>query len=178
MKYILDFDRTLFDVDTLYEQLARCRQSHLAGTIESFAHVAIADLLFSDVPQFLSDKKPADVYILSSVSGLSGQWETDYQTAKIAASGLAEQVAAVQVVSGEKGVAAASIAAGFPSAEPIVFVDDRIEHCLSVQAAVPEAHCWLIVLRPSIIGDRKSVQGIPVVHSLSEVGAPLTSQAR
>ncbi len=169
MKYILDFDRTLFDVEKLYEQLARCNQSHLAGTPESLNHISVPELLFPDVADFLQGKKLEDLFIVSSTSGVSAQWERDYQIAKISASGLDTRVAEVRVLAGDKGVEAVNIAEQFSPREMVVFVDDRIEHCLSVKSALPDSHCFLLVRNKAVIGETDVVQGIPVVHSLNEV---------
>ena len=45
---------------------------------------------------------------------------------------------------GLKGECAAYIAAQFPKDEPIAFVDDILEQCESVKAALPQAHCFLM----------------------------------
>lgn len=175
MKYILDFDRTLFDVEKLYESLDKCNQSQLAGTVESFSHVSIPDFLFADVAAFFLNKNPEDMYIVSSTSGLSAQWETEYQTAKIFASGLAKKVAEVRVLAGDKGIEALKIVEQFSAPETIIFVDDRIEHCLSVKLALPRAYCFLMVRNKEVIGDTDVVQGIPVVHTLKEVDDSILS---
>lgn len=171
MKYILDFDRTLFDVEALYQQLDRTNARHLAGTTDSFKTVSMADLLYPDVTDWLQQKPIEDLYILSSSSGLTGEWERDYQREKIIATGVGALVAEVIVVQGEKGGSAAEIAKRFPPSDRIVFIDDRIEQCLSVQMCVPRAQCCLMVRNKDVIGDISQVRGIQVVHDLSTVDA-------
>ena len=169
MKYLLDFDRTLFDVEQLYVELAQCGQSQLAGTVESFAYVSIADLLFSDVAEFLADKNKSDLFILSSASGLSAQWETDYQTAKITASGLDKKVASVHVVPGDKGAEAVKIASQFAPHEQIIFIDDRLENCQAVKTALPNAHIYLLKRHLKFDSKQQTRQTIPIITSLAEV---------
>lgn len=170
MLYLLDFDRTLFDVGALYAALEELGKPELAGTLESLERLPIASFVYPDVAAFLATHG-RETFILSSASGLTGEWETDYQQAKIDASGLTTQVAEVQVVTGGKGEAAAQIAARFAPPEPIIFVDDRLEYCLEVRAAVPRAICCLMVRDQAQIGETRSVQGMPVIHQLSEIDA-------
>lgn len=171
MKYVFDFDRTLFDVARLYDSLERQNLRHLAGSLESLPYLDVESLLYADVRAYLASKDPSDCFILSSSSGLTGEWEAAYQRAKIDASGVTELVSEVLVMQGEKGPALAGIASRFPPTEPLVFVDDRIEQCLSVRASVPQAICCLMVRDQSVIGDTSAVQGIPVVHTLAAVDA-------
>lgn len=168
--FILDFDRTLFDVDALYQALDTAGLRHLAGSSESVAHCAMHEFLFPDVEPFFVTKEPAQLRILSSVVGLSQSWEVDYQVAKIAASGLSKRVAEVRVVAGEKGpVVREWCTQQGVSNSPIVFIDDRIEHCLSVQECAPTAQPILLVRNPSVVGPVSRVHGIPVVHTLAAV---------
>ena len=170
MLYLLDFDRTLFAVESLYAALAARGWDELVGTHESLERVPIADYVYEDVAPFLAAHGTESI-ILSSASGRSGEWETAYQRAKIDASGVAAQVREVCVVPGDKAAAAAEIAQRFPPDTPMCFVDDRIEHCLAVQAALPQATCCLMVRDPSVIGPVTSVQGMPVVHTLAALDA-------
>ena len=164
--YILDFDRTLFDVERLYLELAKINQSHLAGTEESFSLFSFKDLLFSDVKEFILNKR---VVILSSSNGINKDWETEYQNKKIAETGLDKLVEEVVVMSGDKGVHARQIAEQFGAHEPVVFIDDRIENCLSVKRNLPESHCFLMARDPEVVGNNKQIMGIKVVNTLLEV---------
>jgi hypothetical protein len=169
MKYILDFDRTLFDVEKLYQELETLGKREMAGTQDSLSLIPMSDLLFPDAVDFINATDLADMYILSSVSGLTAQWETDYQIAKIAATGIDKKVCEVRVVEGEKGAQALEISRLFSSEETIVFVDDRLENCLDVKSVLPKAYCFLIIRDEVIPEYDYAGVGVSVVHTLTEV---------
>jgi hypothetical protein len=169
MKYILDFDRTLFDVEKLYQELEAIGKSEIAGTQESLSLIPMSDLLFPDVLDFFNEKNSDDIYILSSAKGLTAQWETDYQAAKIAATGIDAKVCQVRVVEGKKGAEALEIAHLFSSEETIVFVDDRLENCLDVKSVLPKVYCFLVIRDEVIPEYDYAGVGVSVVHTLTEV---------
>lgn len=169
MKFILDFDRTLFDVEQLYASLELLNKRHLAGTEESFSCVDFTQLLFPDVQNFFRTKQKSDIYILSSTSGLSGDWEADYQRKKISQTQLDSQVKEVFIMSGEKGPHVAEVIKSFDVQEQVIFIDDRIEHCLSVSQQVPHVLCFLLVRNAENIGDIHTIKNISVVHTLRDV---------
>ncbi|MCA9354917.1 MAG: hypothetical protein KC877_05335, partial [Candidatus Kaiserbacteria bacterium] len=108
-------------------------------------------------------------FILTAAMTRDGKIVMEYQKEKLRCSKLADMVSDVIFSEGNKGVDAASIAEQFPPDETIVFVDDKIEQCLSVQSAVPQAIVCLMVRDPEQIGNVDSVRGIHVVHTLADV---------
>jgi len=169
MKYFLDFDRTLFDVETLYLELEKTKQRHLAGTQASFQCVSFPELVFSDVADFLRTKNLEDIFIVSSTLGLSAQWDEQYQRQKITEAGMDTKVNKVFVLSGDKTKIIKEAIGQFPESEQVIFIDDRIEHCLSVKQALPDSYCFLITRGESAGESDGYLQGIPVVHTLAEV---------
>lgn len=169
MKYLLDFDHTLFDTD------AFVRAVRLSGTKiplvseEIWGEFVAADYLHNDTLDFLKSKNPTDIIILTMVTVSYGELAFPFQKRKVEQEPILSHVQEIEYVDDVKGPRAAEIAKQFPPEEPIVFVDDHIEQCLSVKQHVPQCRCFLLVRDRSVIGDVKSIQDIEVVHSLQEV---------
>jgi FMN phosphatase YigB (HAD superfamily) len=171
MRYIIDFDRTLFDFAQFVARVeADGRRTELA-TPKIWQYYNVSDFFYPDVLSWFESKLREELYILTAMTPSYGPEACEYQREKLARSGLVELVSDVTFMVGEKGSHAAAIANRFPPHEPIVFIDDRIEHCLEVTAAVPRATCCLMVRDRSVIGDVSTVRGMPVVHTLKEVDA-------
>lgn len=173
MKYLLDFDRTLFDTDAFVAQVERDGRGGALLTPGIWDQYHVQDFLYADVLSWLKTVAREDVYIVTALAG--GDEAAAFQRAKLASGGFNELVTDTHFVSGLKGEVVAEIAKQFPPEEPIVFVDDRIEQCLSVQACAPQVTVCLMVREPESIGEVSTVQRMPVVHDLSGVDAIITT---
>lgn len=169
MKYILDFDDTLYDAKSFKELVARDGANSLLFTPEIWQHYDVRTYLHIDTLDWLRQKSKDDLFILTAAMTSDGKTVMEYQKEKLRCSKLGDMVSDIIFSEGDKGVDAASIAKQFPPDETIVFVDDKIEQCLSVQSAVPQAIVCLMVRDPEQIGNVDSVRGIHVVHTLADV---------
>lgn len=169
MKYIIDFDHTLFDANAFIEKVEIDGRSDILYTPAIWKYYDVKDFLYSDVIGWLGSKIRSDLHILTAITPSKGEYSNEFQKVKLQNDVIAKMVNSISFVIGEKGESVASIAEQFPPQEQIVFIDDRIEQCLSVQAVSPEVTCCLMVRDPSIIGDIKSIRGIHVVHTLMDV---------
>lgn len=169
MKYILDFDRTLFDTDKFVQQLELDKVDYTVLVPELLDNYTIADYLYDDVLPFLQSKNKEDVIFLTALGSTYGPRILEYQKAKIEQEPIISLVGKIVYVDSEKGPAAAKIAEQFLPGESVVFVDDLIEQCLSVQQAVPQARCFVMVRRSDKYLGESSAQGLPIVRSLPEV---------
>ena len=137
MKYILDFDRTIFDTDRLYKELESTGNRDLAGTIESLDKLNVPDLIFADAIKFISMHNKLDIVVVTSCLGKTAVWDKSYQEEKIKRSGIRDLVGVVDVVVGEKPKAVLK----HIQTDRCVFVDDMEKHLLSVKKAIPEIIC-------------------------------------
>ncbi len=169
MKYILDFDRTLFDTESFYVEADRINQSEHTFTPRIWESINACGLLYDDVLDWLATKDKNDLYILTAISPKYGSESSDYQKGKLVCSKVNELVADVVFMQGLKAESAMEIAKRFPSDETIVFVDDTLEQCVSVKEVLPNAICCLMVRDKSVIEDVEIPQDIKVVHCLSDV---------
>jgi len=169
VKYLLDFDRTLFDTNSCYTDLALKWGEPLQFTPELWSRLSASDYLYSEVKPWFATKDSADVIIITAFTPEYGPDSKAYQAEKVKSSGLSEEVSRVIVMEGEKGQTVKSVVSTLPVTEKVVFVDDRIEQCLSVKRANPEVIVCLMVRDRAVIGDVSSVQGIYVVHCLRDV---------
>jgi hypothetical protein len=167
MKYLVDFDRTLFDFEALKAQVTSDEKHDLVGMVEFWEHYTATDFLFPDVLSWLEDKGKDAVHVLTAFSPYLGAEAEAYQREKIHSGGFNELVGAITVMEGEKGLAAAKIAERFLPHEPIVFIDDWDEQCASVKKYLPQAHCFLIS-RYGVVPEVVPA-GVTVVSSLREV---------
>ena len=169
MKYFLYFDRTLFDTPACYTELTQVFGEDFEFVPEVWDKVSVCDYLYADVLPWVDGKAKDDVYVVTAFTPSYGEASEAYQRSKLLCSQLTDKVREVVVMQGLKGELVAEIASQFPPTEPIAFVDDRIEQCLSVQKHAPQVTCCLMVRDQAVIGDVESVQGIRVVHCLQDV---------
>lgn len=169
MRYLLDFDRTLMDTDRLKAVTADDDLNHLVGNPEFWEYYRASDFLYPDVMAWLMKKAPEEVHILTAFKPSQGEFAKLFQEGKILSGGFREHVGSVTVMEGQKGAAAREIAAHFPAHEPIAFVDDLIEQCLSVKTALPQAECFVICRHGR--AEAQLPPGLHYVTCLSEVDA-------
>jgi len=172
MKYILDFDRTLFDTDKLIIQF-RAADFDLHNLFpEMLDQFQSKQFLYDDVLPFLSSKKPADIFILTALGNTYGKKILEFQTAKVEQEPIRSLVNRVTYVMEDKGQPAADIVSQFPPQESVVFIDDLLKNCLAVKVAVPHVHCFLILR--NCLSTAKTVKaaakaGIEVIYTLTEL---------
>ena len=157
------------DTDRLRDAALFEEKSHLVGNPDFWDHYQATDFLYDDVLAWLRAKDTADVHILTAYKPSQGELAKLYQEGKIGSGGFSDHVGGVTVMDGQKGPVAAAIAKQWLPSEPIVFVDDLVEQCLSVMGALPEAHCFLMCRngRPEMA----LPPGLTPVCSLLEVDA-------
>lgn len=168
MKIVLDFDRTLFDVDKLYTELKEKNIYELVGTVESLDHLEVPELVFDDVEVFLNKFDIKDIVVLSSYSGTTADWTQEYQAEKIRRSKIVERVGEVIVMAGAKDVHVLEIAERFPE-EAIIFVDDQVSHCMAVKKAVPACRCFCIRRDLDFAEKPQELAEVETVTSLADI---------
>lgn len=175
MKYILDFDRTLFDTDSFISQVEADGKRSILVTTEIWSHYNARDFLYKDVLDWLLSKNKSDIQILTAVTADLGDKADSFQREKLNSANLKKFVSSTTFVTGEKGQSVAEIAKQFPLEEKLVFVDDRIEQCLSVKETMSEVICCLMVRDKSLIGEVKMVNNLKVVSTLADVDVIMSS---
>jgi hypothetical protein len=170
MKLFLDFDHTLFDCDRFIADISQVGDLTEYIMPATWEHYDARTYLFPDTLDWLRSKNRSDLHIVTAITSGYGEQAGLYQRAKVKSSGVVELVQSVVYVEDDKGAAVLRMVADSLD-EVIVFVDDRIEHCLSVKAAVPQSVCCLMVRDPATIGTVSTVQGMYVVHCLTDVDA-------
>jgi FMN phosphatase YigB (HAD superfamily) len=162
MKYILDFDRTVFDMDALYTQIAKINPDTKLGTIESLDKIDIARFIFPDALAFVAAHQSSDIYIVSSCYGKSATWDIEYQREKIKRSKIALQVNRVYVVSTSKIAVLKSLTTDMTKA---IYVDDHLGHVQAAADALPDLQTVYL----DRAGATPAPAGIPRITSLAEI---------
>ena len=162
MKYILDFDRTIFDMDALYSQIAKTNPHSKLGTTKSLDTIDLPKFIFPDAEAFLAAHQPSDLYIVSSCYGKSATWDIEYQKEKIKRSKIAQQVNQVFVVPESKVEAIKPLVVGTTKA---IYVDDHLEHVQAVAAALPDVQTVYL----DRTGTAPAPAGLQRITSLAEI---------
>ena len=170
MKYILDFDRTLFHTELLYEALDRDGVDRTILVPAIWESYQAKDFLYPDTVPFFTQHNPDDLIILTAYGTKYGDQVRAYQQAKVEQAPILDLVSQIHFVEHDKVTIMQTIATTYGPDEPLVFVDDLLEHCLAVKAAVPDCQCYLIQRTSSPI---TPPTGITVIQNLTEL--PFTS---
>jgi hypothetical protein len=173
MKYFLDFDRTLFDTDAFVVQAHDDNKTESLSTPEIWHDYRAEPFLYHDAIHFLRDKRPGDVTIVTAVTEIAGKDAHSFQKAKVEQTPVTDHVGAFVYVVGEKGEMMKELTKDFNADETIIFIDDKIEQCLSVKQLVPHCHCFLLVRNPADSGAVQSVTGVTIVHTLQDAEAAI-----
>lgn len=166
MKYIFDFDHTLFNNDLFREASAAYVESGLWVTPAIWNILEARSFLYEDTVDFLTSLQKEDVRILTAMSPALGSDARNFQKVKLEKSGLAKYVSEIIFMEGDKGPYVQEMHDGTPT----VFVDDKLAHLVSVKKMCPKVHVVQMV-RPGL-EDRipvSMVKEIPVISSLSEL---------
>lgn len=169
MKYILDFDHTLLDTDAFVNQVTVDEKLKDLIIPEIWKQYNVHNFLYEDVLEWLKSKTPQNLHILTAWTPDLGLQAEAFQREKILSGKFDKLVSSITFVVGEKGKAAAEIASQFPPREPIVFVDDRIEQCLSVKKSIPRAICCLMIRNHSTNHDVREKGDLIVVNTLWDI---------
>jgi hypothetical protein len=164
----LDFDRTLFNTDQDIVAMYDANVLHMIGDPAVNGIVDPAPFLFSDALPFLDSHSKAHLYIVTAVTERYGPRSAEYQRDKIVRSGVASRVSDIVLTGDSKVQALRDIASKHPD-ERIVFLDDRTDILLEVQAALPA----VMVVHMSregakVMSDVPLPDSIRTVHSLKE----------
>lgn len=162
MKYILDFDRTVFDMESLYQAIAKQNPDATLGTVESLEGIDLEQFLFADALEFFVQHAAENIEIVSSGFGLTGQWELAYQTEKIRRSNVTQYVAKSHVVTDSKIAEIKQIA---ESAKEVVYVDDHPENIANALENID----GLQVVYIDRSGEGKVITGAATISLLTEL---------
>lgn len=166
MKYFLDFDRTVFDMEALYQAIMQHNPKADLGTVASLEGINLEQFLYPDALQFFAAHDPADIEIVSSGFGLTGQWEVAYQTKKIELSGVAAYVHAIHVVADSK---IATIKRLARESDQVTYVDDHPEHIASAVQHISGLQVVLI----DRAGTQAPVSGARTIGLLTDLDAKI-----
>jgi hypothetical protein len=167
MKYILDFDRTLFDTDAFKAQVAKDNKTDSLLTPAIWQQYSARDFLYNDVRAWLQKKPLESVVILTALSPEAGPLASEFQKAKLASSGMCDLVSEVIFMVGDKGKYVQDIAAG----QPACFVDDLLSHHQSVQKYAPYVTSLYMDRAGTVVAQKLVDSNIHLVRNLAEVDA-------
>lgn len=167
MRFILDFDRVIFNVSAYKATLAERDLEALKFDPVVWDHLTVGDFIYDDVKPFIEQVGSEQVHILSAITPEYNENAPAFQTRKIAESGIAAWVAGVQVMQGDKGPHVAEIAAE----QPAVFVDDKLSHLESVRTLAPQVFC-VQMIRPDGVSEEENKsdrEDVSIVTNFAEV---------
>ena len=174
MKYILDFDRVLFDHDLLKQVMEEKKLTHLYARPELWDEINPNDFMNTDVVPFLKQLPKNDVYIVSAFTARIGPQAEPYQARKLFESGIDMFVHKIILMDGPKAPHVKNVCTGAG-----VFVDDKRVYVEEVARECPQIMS-IQLLRPDAertkfdIPDVKHAS-IPVVENLQQVTAIINS---
>ena len=169
MKYVLDFDRTLFDTEALYAAFVRDGVDYTQLSPDMLQGYQAADFLYPDTVPFLQQHQPSDVMILTAYNTAYGAQARAFQQAKVEQVPIRDLVSDIHYVEQDKAQSMRTIAADCVAGEQLVFVDDLLEHCASVKAAVPHCHCFLMQRQASSLTPPPGISIISSLHQIDEL---------
>lgn len=173
MKYILDFDRTLFDTESFYRASEAAGFHPEALDVAVWQQLQVTDFIYSDALTFLKQQQPKDVVILTATSEYKyGPAVTAYQKAKVEQEPVNTLVSEVVYVDLDKGPAIQSIAAHWEEDEPVVFVDDLLANCLAAVEVLPGCRSFVMTRGSQLPNHPLSV--ISRVADFAELSAKLS----
>jgi len=168
MKYILDFDRTLFDTERLYAAFANDGVDRNILVPDIWQSYQAKDFLYDDALEFLQSHTPDDLIILTAYGTKYGDQVKQYQQAKVAQEPVLSLVKQIYYVESDKVAQMQVIRAQFDLAEQLVFADDLLDHCVAVQSCIP--NCTSLWVRRT--DDQPAPPtDIKAISSLSELDA-------
>jgi hypothetical protein len=167
MKYLLDFDRTVFDMEGLYQAIETYNPDAELGTVASLQGIDLQQFLFNDALEFFATHDQLDIDIVSSGFGLTGQWEVAYQIKKIELSGVGSYVRTVHVVPDSKISTIKRLAREL---EEVVYVDDHPEHVASAVQHIP----GLCVVHIDRSGTQPDIPGSFSITKLTDIDHELS----
>lgn len=166
MKYILDFDLTLFDSHKYLEASVPYQADGTWVTPAIWDILNASEFLYDDVLPFLEAVGKENVHILTAMSPHLGPLAREFQKEKLARCGLAEHVAGVTFMEGDKGSYIASLYDGGPT----TFVDDKIEHLHSSHEHCPAVQVVQMVRQGSrTVPNEEGMLIIQTLHELSQI---------
>lgn len=167
MRYILDFDHTLFDTDALWAEAAKVGIANVS-TPRTWDIFRVADFFYEDTIAFLSSKKKEDVTILTAWTPREGPEAEAYQRRKLEEAALDSYVSNIIMMEGDKSPYVESLYEG----EPTIFLDDKAKHLELTKARCPDIMCVQIIRHNATKHiPRVERADIPVVHTLLELDA-------
>lgn len=166
MKYIFDFDHTLFDTDFFIDAAEPYKADGLWLTPRIWDLLPVDDFLYEDTLDYLVTLSTEDCVLLTAWTSSLGPESYEFQREKVMRSKVASMVAQVIVMEGDKGMYVQELA----GSQGAVFVDDTLTHLLSAQTHAPHV-VPVQMMRPGC--ERDTSPTIPVVHSLTELASSL-----
>lgn len=167
MKYILDFDRVVFDCDAYMQAIADGNLHDLSVDPAVWDILDVKDFLFADAIAFLKKVEQVEAVIITAMSSHMGPNAEWYQRRKLAESGMGHYVSEVVIMKGDK----AQYVQPFVSPGSI-FIDDKKEHVESVAKKCPGVTCFQLVRpRGSLESAITTNPAIHVVKDFAELSA-------
>jgi len=166
MKYILDFDHTLFNTTDFVARVSERGMFDILITPQIWEHFNVMDFLYADTLTFLESKNRADLIILTAMTPTLGPQAREFQKQKLNSGNFDKYVEEIIFMEGDKGPHIADLFTG----QPTTFVDDSLPHLISSRKCCPEVICAQMVrFGEETWLDISEQKDISVVHTLDEL---------
>ena len=163
MRYIFDFDHTLYDTDAFVEAAEPYRASGEWVTPRIWDILDATTFFYGDTIKYLELLQPKDITVLTAWTPALGPESFEFQESKIERSDITKYVGDIIIMEGDKG----PIIKELYDDEPTVFVDDRVDHLLSAKKHCPEIMV-VQMIRPGV-KELPTDPTVPFVNSLKEI---------
>lgn len=165
MRYFLDFDRVIFDVDAYYKDIENRGLAQLVVHPDVWNVLDAKAYVYPDAIDFLKTHDPNTISVITAMSPQFGPHAREFQKRKVQISGVEAQVGSVIFMEGLKG----SHIRDAYSSGPAVFVDDKLEQVASVHRDNPS----VIVVHMVRTAPSKEIQfntpPFPIINSFVEL---------
>ncbi len=174
MKYLLDFDHTMFDTHAFVADAHSRALDDKLVTAQIWDTLKVRDYMYPDTMHWLKLQQKDSVVIVSAFTPALGPDAEAMQRGKFSQGDFDDLVSEIVVMEGDK----APHVCPFTTTDEVIFIDDRLDHLESVKAACPEAHCiqmWRGASQTESVDGKSSRDDIPVVHDFTEIDSVVAS---
>lgn len=160
MILILDFDRTLYDVEGQYRWL---EEEEMRRHADAIAQLPLAQFLYDDVVAFVKRHAQEHTLMLCTFGA------RDIQGPKVEATGIAHYFTeCLYTDHTPKADAVCRVARDHPE-ERVVFVDDDPAHLVETKELCPRVLCVRMRRPGAALSDEELDSDIPEIHNLAEL---------
>ena len=170
MKYLLDFDHTMFDTSAFVADARSRGLDDVLVTPRIWDELSVKDYIYRDTMDWLALQQKENVSIVSAYTPSLGPEAEAMQRGKFAQGDFEDLVDEIVVMEGDK----APYVCPYTNQGTVIFIDDRLDHLESVKNLCPKVICiqmWRGDDAHESVAGKSQRDDIPVAKDFTEVDA-------